>query len=251
MCGRFSLTSSPDLVRATFRYVEQPNFPPRYNIAPTQPIAVVRMGDQLSDAPTSHFTLVRWGFLPSFVKDPRDYPLVINARVETLSEKPSFRHAIKRCRCIIIADAFYEWLRKDKSATPFLFRRCDHAPMGLAGVWETWVGPDGEEMDTACIITTDANKLMSPIHHRMPVILEPETFDIWLDSHHYDVNDALALARPAAEDRLEMFEISTKVNRASYDAPDVQEPASKQEPYHKPVRTRPSRRAPDGQGDLF
>lgn len=226
MCGRFSLSSSPDVVCAHFRYVEQPNFPPRYNIAPTQPIAVIRMDDAEQETRARHFSLLRWGFLPSFVKDPQEFPLIINARAETIADKASFKHAVRRRRCIIIADAFYEWQRGGKQARPFLFQRRDHTPLALAGVWETWVGPNGEEMDTACIVTTSANGVMAAVHERMPVILEPETFDIWLDVRRYDVDDALALARPAADDVLEMYEISTKVNRASYDALDIIAPVA-------------------------
>jgi putative SOS response-associated peptidase YedK len=144
MCGRYAITLPPEAVRAFFHYVEQPNFPPRYNIAPTQPTPIVRM-QRGQAGKTRHFNLVRWGFLPGFVKDPKDFPLVINARSETVLDKPSFRNAMRRRRCIIIADAFYEWRRdinvkgldaKSKTAPiPFLIRRRDGNPMAFAGLW--------------------------------------------------------------------------------------------------------------------
>lgn len=231
MCGRFAITLPPDAVRAFFQYVEQPNFPPRTNIAPTQPVPIVRLETQPDGATARHFVLVRWGFLPSFVKDPKDFPLVINARAESVATKPSFRNAIKRRRCIFIADAFYEWMRdrdnrgkNRKPSVPFLIRRRDGNPMALAGIWETWTGPNGEEQDTACILTTDANALVAPIHDRMPVILEPEDFDTWLDCSDEKSTAASDLLKPAGEDVLEAFEISTRVNRVANDDAAVQTP---------------------------
>jgi putative SOS response-associated peptidase YedK len=259
MCGRFALTSSPQILRATFSYVEQPNFPPRYNIAPTQPIAIVRMDMDSALPDARHFALVRWGFLPSFVKEPKDFPLIINARAETLAQKASFKHALQLRRCIIIADAFYEWKRSGKSAKPFLIKRVDDAPLALAGVWETWSGPHGEEMETACIVTTSANAIMAPVHHRMPVILESENFDIWLNTRTYDIKDALELMQPAGDDILHMYEISTRVNRAVDDDPAIQQPVDNHAretsmPTTSPVRSKTSstKHAPNkSQGDLF
>lgn len=231
MCGRFAITLPPEAVRAYFRYVERPNFPPRANIAPTQPIPVIRMAHNPAGRGERRFTLVRWGFLPGFVKDPKDFPLVINARAETAGEKPSFRNAMKRRRCIIAADAYYEWKRdregtgKDKKTSiPFLIRRQDGAPMALAGLWETWIGPNGEEMDTACILTVPANAAMAPVHDRMPVILEPDDFDTWLDTDEANAGAALALLKPAAENILEAFEISTAVNKVANDNAGIQTP---------------------------
>ncbi len=231
MCGRFAITLPPEAVRSFFAYVEQPNFPPRYNIAPTQPVPVVRMERDAAGHKRRHFVLVRWGFLPSFVKDPKEFPLVINARSETAPEKPSFRNAVKRRRCIFIADAFYEWQRdttgkgkNKRPSIPFLIRRQDGNPMALAGLWETWTGPNGEEQDTACIVTTDANGTMAGIHDRMPVILERDDFDVWLDNTDTDLADAAALMRPAADDVLEAFEISDAVNKVGNDNVEVQKP---------------------------
>ena len=229
MCGRFAITLPPEAMRAFFRYVEQPNFPPRYNIAPTQPTPIIRRERDSSGVAARHFVLVRWGFLPGFVKDPKDFPLVINARAETVAEKSSFRNALKRRRCIFIADAFYEWRRPAGGkrrgappAEPFLIRRQDGLPLALAGLWETWTGPNGEEVDTACILTTTANAAISALHDRMPVILEPRDFDCWLDCDQVDADEAGALMQPAAEDVLEFFPIATDVNKVANDNAAVQ-----------------------------
>jgi putative SOS response-associated peptidase YedK len=228
MCGRFAITLPPEAVRGFFRYLEQPNFPPRTNIAPTQPIPVVRRDPRDAER---HFVLMRWGFLPGFVKDPKDFPLIINARVETLAEKASYRNALKRRRCLVIADGYYEWLRDKKSTArrpttsrPFLMRRPNREPMGFAGLWETWSDPHGGEIDTACIVTTPANRAASAIHDRMPAILPPDQFDAWLDAETTPAADALALLRPAPEDALQMTEISTLVNHVANDGPEVQQP---------------------------
>ncbi len=270
MCGRLALTLSPELCRAFFGYFEQPNFPPRYNIAPTQPVPILTLKRLPMGGHQRHFTLVRWGFLPAFVKDPKDFPLVINARAESVADKASFRNALRHRRCIFIVDAFYEWrrakdpARKGSAASqPFLFRRKDGAPLALAGLWETWSGPDGEEMDTACLVTTTANETMAPIHDRMPVILEPEDFDTWLNVDG-DVTEALALMRPASASALDHYAISTAVNKVMNDEPSIQQPlieshveedakASSRAPVKK-VRTQTAQikaQMKARQGDLF
>ena len=228
MCGRYAITLPPEAVRAFFAYLEQPNFPPRYNIAPTQPIPVV-MAREHTGGRERHFLLVRWGFLPGFVKDPKTFPLLINARAETLAEKASFRAALKRRRCLVIADGFYEWRRTAPGAAKgprpaYLIRRIDGAPMAFAGLMETWSDPSGGEIDTACIVTTLANRLMGAIHERMPAILEPEAFSIWLDNDGVGVGEATSLLRPALEPVLELTPIGPAVNRAANDDPSVQTP---------------------------
>jgi putative SOS response-associated peptidase YedK len=138
LCGRFAITLPPEAVRAFFAYVEQPNFPPRYNIAPTQPIPIVFARAHTGGA-ERHFLLVRWGFLPGFVKEPKTFPLLINARAEGIEEKASFRAALRRRRCLVISDGFYEWRRVAEKGPkqPYLIRRMDGEPMGLAGLWDT------------------------------------------------------------------------------------------------------------------
>ncbi len=250
MCGRYTVTSAPEALRALFRYAEQPNFPPRYNIAPTQPIAIVRLMDG-----KRQFALVRWGLLPSWVKDPAAFSLLINARGESVCDKPAFRNAMKRRRCLIPADGFYEWQAAGPRKQPFYVRARSGAPLAFAGLWETWIGPNGEEIETAAIVTTKANRTLAPIHDRMPVIVPPEAFDLWLDGATVDAKTAEALIRPAPDDLLEAYPVSAAVNRTANDNPkllDLFTPDA--EPPPQPVVSRPRvKRAKkdDGQGALF
>jgi putative SOS response-associated peptidase YedK len=216
MCGRYIFTSAPEAMRQLFRYLEQPNFPPRFNVAPTQPIAIVRLVEG-----QRHFVLVRWGFLPSWVKDPKIFALVINARGESVIDKPAFRAAMKRRRCLIPADGFYEWQKAGDRKRPFFIHAKSGAPLAFAGLWETWTGPNGEELETAAIVTTRANRTLDAIHERMPVIVPPEAFELWLDCTNVDATTATALIRPAPDDLLEAYEISTAVNRTANDGPKL------------------------------
>jgi putative SOS response-associated peptidase YedK len=243
MCGRYTLTSSPEALRALFRYAEQPNFPPRYNVAPSQPIAIVRLVDG-----KRHFALVRWGLLPSWIKDPKTFALLINARGESAAEKPAFRAAMKRRRCLIPADGFYEWQMAGDRKRPFFVHARSGAPLAFAGLWETWSGPNGEELETAAIVTTAANRTLRPIHERMPVIVPPEGFDLWLDGATVDATTASALIAPAPEGLLEAYEISTAVNRTANDNPKLLEPvgAAPPEPVKPPA---PRARAKRGKKD--
>ncbi|MGE0566098.1 MAG: SOS response-associated peptidase [Pseudolabrys sp.] len=215
MCGRYSVTTAPDAMRRLFRYGELPNFPPRYNVAPTQPIAVVRLVDG-----ERHFVLMRWGLWPSWVKDPKTFALLINARGETAAEKPAFRAAMKRRRCLIPADGFYEWQRDGARKRPFYIRQRSQEPFAFAGLWETWTGPNGEELDTAAIVTIGANATLKPIHDRMPVIVPPDAFDLWLDPNA-DAKLVQTLIVPAPDDLLEAYESSTAVNRTANDGPQL------------------------------
>ena len=250
MCGRYTLTSSPEALRALFRYEEQPNFPPRYNIAPTQPIAIVRLVEG-----KRHFALVRWGLLPSWVKDPKIFTLLINARGESAAEKPAFRAAMKRRRCLIPADGFYEWQAAGERKRPFYVRAKSGAPLAFAGLWETWTGPNGEELETATIVTTRANRTLAAIHDRMPVIVPPEAFDLWLDTTNVDATTAAALIAPAPEGLLEAYEISTAVNRTANDNPKLLEPAGATAPELVKPPARPTRakrgKKDDGQASLL
>jgi putative SOS response-associated peptidase YedK len=242
MPGRFAVISPPETLRAFFGYAEEPAFPPRYNIAPTQPIAIVA-AQAHSQGRERHFHLMRWGFLPGFVKDPTKFSLLINARAETLMEKPSFRAAVKRRRCFVMADSYYEWRRGAKrtaAAQPFLIRRRNGEPMALAGLYETWSDPSGGEIDTACIVTTPANALIATIHDRMPALIALRDFHFWLDNDGVEASAATALLRPAPEDALELIAIGDAVNRVGNDDPDIQRPAA------PPIRPEAKR-----QGSLF
>jgi putative SOS response-associated peptidase YedK len=224
MCGRFAITSPPEAVRAFFGYAEHPNFPPRYNIAPTQPIPIV-LARREAGATVRRFQLARWGFLPGFVKDAQKFPLIINARAETLADKPSFRAALRRRRCLVPADAWYEWRANLQGPkTPFLLRRAGGGLLAFAGLWETFLDPSGGEIDTACIVTTLANGATAAIHDRMPAMIESRDFDAWLDPDETRP-PPLNLLRPAADDAVTFFAIGPAVNRASQDGPEIQTPA--------------------------
>jgi putative SOS response-associated peptidase YedK len=252
MCGRYTLTSAPEAIRELFRYLERPNFPPRFNIAPSQPIAIVRLVEG-----QRQFALVRWGLLPSWVKDPKAFTLLINARGESVCEKPAFRAAMKRRRCLIPADGFYEWQAAGGRKQPFYVRAKSGAPFAFAGLWETWTGPNGEELDTAAIVTTSANKTLAAIHERMPVVVPPEAFDLWLNCAVVDATTASALIAPAPENFFEAYPVSTHVNRVANDDPKLVEPlvaGVEQEVAPKPAtpKARVKRtKKDDGQGVLF
>jgi putative SOS response-associated peptidase YedK len=252
MCGRFAVTLPPEAMRQFFRYIEQPNFPPRFNIAPTQAVPILRGERDGLGSSSRHFSLVRWGFLPHFVKDPKSFPLIINAKAETLREKASFKNALKRRRCLFMADAFYEWRRegKGKAGTPFLLARQDHAPMGLAGLWETWSGPNGEEVDTACIITVGANGATSAIHERLPAVLEQAAFDLWLACDEASVGAAYNLLKPPENNVLDFFEIGPAINKVANDSASVQLKAEKNQS-HASTKASPAAPAKPEQGSLF
>ncbi len=252
MCGRYVITSSPEAIRQLFGYAEQPNFPPRYNVAPTQPVPIVRVVED-----KRQFALVRWGLIPSWVKDPRMFSLLINARGESVNDKPAFRNAMKRRRCLFPADGFYEWQRAGERKRPFFVGPKQGGPIAFAGLWETWIGPNGEEQESAAIVTTAANRTCAPIHDRMPVILSPEAFDLWLDCARVDAKTAAALIAPAPDNLLEVREISSAVNRVANDSAALLKPVSElpPEPEKPPEEKKPAkakRKSKDsGQAELF
>ncbi len=244
--------SSPEAIRRLFGYPEQPNFSPRYNVAPTQPVPIVRLVDG-----KRQFALVRWGLIPPWAKDPRTFTLLINARGESVNEKPAFRNAMRRRRCLFPADGFYDWKDEGGRRRPFCVRPRDGGPIAFAGLWETWMGPNGEEMETAAIVTTAANRELASLHDRMPVIVPPDAFDLWLDCGKVDALTAAALIAPARAGLLEAYEISPAVNRADNDSAALIEPisaaASAAEPKPEPVAPKRKTQAKndDGQASLF
>jgi putative SOS response-associated peptidase YedK len=233
MCGRFALlTSGEDLV-TQFGVSQIPidvsMIAPRYNVAPTQPVVVVREttastssadGDSTSsadgDSNQRELTFLQWGLIPSWAKDPKIGSRLINARSETVAEKPSFRAAFKRRRCLILADGFYEWQSQNGKKQPMFIHLADQAPFALAGLWESWYSPDGGVIDTCTILTTTPNELMEPIHNRMPVILEPEDYNTWLIPGDQP-NIAMHLLRPFASEKMTAYPVSTWVNSPAHD----------------------------------
>jgi putative SOS response-associated peptidase YedK len=254
MCGRFVITSPPAAVRQIFGYLEQPNFPPRHNIAPTQPVPVVIVENGIR-----HFRLMRWGLLPSWVKDPGKFTLLINARSETVREKPAFRNAIRRRRCLIPADGYYEWQAAGTRKRPHFIHRRDGQPMGLAGLAEIWTGPNGEELDTVAIVTAPASADLAVLHHRVPVTIAPDDFARWLDCRDDDAEGVMALLVAPQEGEFAWHEVSTRVNRVANDDAQLilpisaeQRAAEEPQPARKAAPRKPAAAVPDdGQGSLF
>ncbi len=214
MCGLYSLTKSPGETRAVFGYADEPDFPPRAHVAPGQPIAVVRIENG-----ERRFALVRWGFIPSWVKEVKPGKPLINARGETVMEKPSFRNAMRRRRCLVPADGYYEWSGPEGRKVPFLVQRKDHGLFALAGLWEHWMGPDGSELETATLMTISPNAELSVIHDRMPVIIAPEDYETWLTG---EAEAAARLIRPAPDDSFTLE--PTVIGRAAPPRPEPKKP---------------------------
>jgi putative SOS response-associated peptidase YedK len=221
MCGRFSLNQTGEGLADVFHQLNVvPPVEPRFNIAPSQPVATITA---TLNNPEPQFHLLQWGLIPSWAKDPTIGNRLINARAETVSEKPSFRAAFKRRRCLILADGFYEWQRQAnrKTKQPYYFFLKQHQPFAFAGLWEHWTDPSsGGEVQTCTILTTDANELMDPIHNRMPVILEPEDYDTWLDPSRYNPGKLQAMLHPYWSDAMACYAVSTEVNKPQNDRPD-------------------------------
>jgi putative SOS response-associated peptidase YedK len=255
MCGRFVITSPPEALRRIFGYAKQPNFPPRFNIAPTQPIPVV-----IIENGVRHFRLMRWGLLPAWVKDPRKFALLINARAETVREKTAFRNAIRRRRCLIPADGYYEWQVSERRKRPHFIHRRDGAPIGLAGLAETWIGPNGEELDTVAIVTAPASADLAALHHRVPVTIGADDFGRWLDCGDDTAETVMALLRGPDEGEFVWHEVSTRVNRVANDDAQLILPITAEEreaeapkPVKKVSQRKPApvRSNDGGQGSLF
>ncbi|GAB4263637.1 MAG: SOS response-associated peptidase [Candidatus Promineifilaceae bacterium] len=214
MCGRFALFESGEKIAEAFGLnaadtAVLANHPlePRYNIAPTQPVLAVR----LSKEGRRELAVMQWGLVPAWSKDPQIGARMINARAETVAEKPSFRTAFKRRRCIIPASGFYEWQKTAGGKQPVFIHAADKSPLGLAGLWEIWQGGDGSYLESCTIITTSPNTLMRPIHNRMPVILEPEDYATWLRPDP-DPMTGLHLLRPFPAEKMAAYPVSTYVN---------------------------------------
>ncbi len=230
MCGRFALTATPEELIELFGLLESEDFPARFNIAPTQPIMVVVAGDRAapgSNLPERKAVLVRWGFMPGWVKDPRDFPLLINARAESAIEKASFRAAMRHRRVLVPASGFYEWHRPPKGSREpsqaYWVRPRKGGIVAFAGLMETWSSADGSEVDTAAILTTAANASIRQIHDRMPVVIQPEDFTRWLDCKTQEPREVANLFAPVAEDYFETIPVSDKVNKVANTGPDIQD----------------------------
>ena len=225
MCGRFTLKTDPETLTETFPGFTTPaadELVPRYNIAPSQGVAVVPNNGENS------VEFFRWGLIPSWAKDPKIGNRMINARAETLAEKPSFRTPYKRRRCLILTDGFYEWKAEQgsKTKTPFYIRLKSEKPFAFAGLWERWSpNIDDDPLLSCTIITTSPNSLMETIHRRMPVILEPDAYDQWLDPSEQPPTQLDGLLKSYPSEEMEAYPVSRLVNRPINDSPDCIAPA--------------------------
>lgn len=222
MCGRYTLATSVEKLAEAFG-LSGPvsDLAPSYNVAPTQDVATI-----LGDGEKRYLELMRWGLIPSWADDPGIGARMINARSETAAEKPSFRAAFKRRRCLIPADGFYEWQKTTGAKQPFYIRMKDERPFAFAGLWETWHEEDGPEIRSCTILTTEANDRLSPVHGRMPVILDPENYDFWMDPEVNDVAPLNGLLRSYPSEAMEAYPVSRHVNSPSNDDPECVESAA-------------------------
>jgi putative SOS response-associated peptidase YedK len=217
MCGRFLLNSPLVELQRAFRFPERPNLGPRYNVAPTQTIPIIR---RRQDGEVRELALMRWGLVPFWAKDLSIGSKMINARAEGIESKSAFRAAFTARRCLVPADGFYEWQKVEGGKQPMLIRLRSSELFAFAGLWETWRGPEGP-VETCTIVTTEPNAVTASIHNRMPVILSPTDYDRWLDPSQPGAQELL---RPCPDDWLEAYPVSTRVNTPRNDAADLIEP---------------------------
>lgn len=215
MCGRFVRSSSLRSIAEVFG-LDQPDlsFEPSYNVAPTQKILII------NNEGRKQIVSCRWGYVPSWAKDIAIGNRMINARAETVATKPAFRSAFKKRRCLIIANGFFEWLSQGRRKVPIYIRLKSDQPFGFAGLYNTWISPEGEAVCTCTIITTEANELLSEVHDRMPVIMPRDKEDFWLDPKNGDFDGLLSVLRPCPPDELECYRVSSRINSPAYDSPE-------------------------------
>jgi len=219
MCGRYTLTADGKAIQLAFDLDSiSDQLQPRYNIAPSQAVPII------TNENANKLTYVKWGLVPSWAKDPSIGYKMINARSETASEKPSFRSAFKRRRCLIPADGFFEWTKQGKKKVPMYIHLEDNALFAFAGLWEAWQSPDGSELQTCTILTTEPNELIKPLHHRMAVILEKDDYETWLTPGEVPADVLTPLLKPYSEDQMRVYEVSTLVNSPKNDEPSIIEP---------------------------
>jgi putative SOS response-associated peptidase YedK len=220
MCGRFDIHSAIELIATIFQ-IEDIIFDivPNYNVAPTQNIPIV-----INDGKKNRLVSSHWGFLPSWAKEMKTAYSMINARCETVDTNKSYKDAFVNQRCLVVADGFYEWLKQDKGKIPYYTRLKSKQPMGFAGLYNNWKSPEGEEICSSTIVTTDANELVRPLHDRMPVILHQDDFRLWLNPAEHDKGILLPILKPFPSEELETFRVTPKMNSFKYNHPDNIEP---------------------------
>lgn len=221
MCGRFTLIAPGEAVAEHFDLPDTPTLAPRYNIAPTQPVAAVRISPQTGRRELTH---LYWGLIPRWAKDPTIGSRMINARSETAAEKPSFKAALKYRRCLIPADGFYEWQKLNGRKQPVRIQLADGGLFAIAGLWEQWLSPDGSELESCTLLTTEPNEKLAVVHNRMPVILNPADYDLWLDPGAQHPGEVQSLLRPYPAEAMTFYPVSTLVNNANNEDPRCIEP---------------------------
>ena len=219
MCGRYALATPVDDLQRRFGFAGRPNLAPNYNVAPTRAAPVLR---RRADDGGRELALVRWGLVPAWSEGPDSRFSMLNARAETVATKPAYRAAFRQRRCLVPADGFYEWQKRDGRKQPYFIHPKDGEPMAFAGLWERWASHDGQQViESFTIVVTDANKLVRPIHDRMPVILAPDDFERWLDP---TAADGRALLKPCPPEWLEAYPVGTRVNSPGNNDPGLLEP---------------------------
>ena len=224
MCGRYFLHSSADKLASLCGEMPMPVLEARYNIAPTQPVPIVRQ----NPAGRREMVLLRWGLIPSWSKGPDSRFSMINARVETVAQKPAYRTAFRYRRCLVPVDGFYEWRATDSGKQPYVLRPRDGAPMALAGLWEHWQDADGNELESCTILVREANTQVRAVHERMPVIMTPDSFDLWLDIHAQKPQPLETLLAVQQPPELEIYPVSRAVNSPRAGSASLLEPLADQ-----------------------
>ena len=246
MCGRYAATLPPEMMVELFNLLNSLDYPPRYNIKPTEPIVAIW---EKAGRRTAHF--VRWGLVPAWVKDPRDFPLLMNARADTMVDKPAFRDSMKVGRCVIPADGYYEWMvGPDGVKRPYYITRRDGQTMAFAGLYATWTGPDGKAVDSAAILTVDPNLDISDVHDRMPAVLPMEDVGKWLDTEHVGPRDAAALARTPPLGFMRYHMVARRVGSPDAEGPELIRPLTPEEAAADTPAIRPRKKVAAGSGQL-
>ena len=249
MCGRYAATLPPEMMQELFRLLDKVEMPPRYNIKPTEPILAVW---ETHGERRGH--LARWGLVPSWVKDPREFPLLINARAEGMADKPAFRDAVKWRRCVVPADGYYEWMKgEDGSKQPYFIYAADGRTMAFAGLYATWSGPEGQQIDSAAIVTVDPSLDISGVHDRMPAVLwETDAIDAWLDTEHVPPEMAAALITTPRAGAMAYHMVGKAVGRSDAEGPELIRPLTPDEAAAQTGSARPRRKVANaGQLSLF
>ncbi len=248
MCGRYAFMLPHEAWQGLFKILNEFVYPPRYNISPTQPIVTIleREGRRSAE-------LFRWGFVPGWVKDPREFPLLINARAETMAEKPAFRDAVRNCRCVVPASGYYEWMKAPGGQRrPYYITSAETETMAFAGLYSTWAGPNGEEVDTVCIVTVEPNLEISGVYDRMPAILRGEAaIEAWLNTREVDVKEAVGLAAPPPAGTMKYHPVGRGIGKATAEGPELIVPIDPDAEDDAPPAKPRKKAANSGQLDLF